>query len=238
MPDKSNVLLASLPGPTLRDMLPELKVVKLELGEVLCQPGDPIREVYFPATCLISLIVVVAEMHALEVALIGHEGMVGVPLALGARLTPVRALVQGTGLALKMSKTAFVAAMRNHEPLRKALHAFSYTLMAQIGQTAACNRFHLLEARLARWLLMTRDRAESSELMITQEFLSTMLGVRRVTVSEAASSFRHKGLIEYSRGRITILDHAGLEAACCSCYGDHSASQGALPAWRPTPSEV
>jgi CRP-like cAMP-binding protein len=233
MPHIPNLLLASLPRSVYQDILPGLKPVALALGEVLQEPGEPVRDVYFPQTCLVSLIVVVDDDLGLEVSLVGRDGMVGVPLVLGVNLSPVRALVQGAGSALRMNKAAFRLALRKHESLQHALQGYAHTLMAQIGQTAACNRYHLLEARLARWLLMTRDRVEAGDFMMTQQFLSTMLGVRRVGVSDAASSFQRRHLIEYSRGHITILDHEGLEAASCSCYAHDVASAGALPTWRP-----
>jgi CRP-like cAMP-binding protein len=233
MPHIPNLLLASLPRSALRDLLTGLKPVALALGEVLQEPGEPVRDVFFPQTCLVSLIVVVDDDLGLEVSLVGRDGMVGVPLVLGANLSPVRALVQGAGSALRMNKAAFRLALRRNAPLQRVLQGYAHTLMAQIAQTAACNRYHLLEARLARWLLMTRDRVEAGDFMMTQQFLSTMLGVRRVGVSDAASSFQRRHLIEYSRGHITILDHEGLEAASCSCYAHDVASAGALPTWRP-----
>src|SRR5205085_1619411 len=152
------------------------------------------------------------------VALSGREGMVGIPLALGSRVSPVRALVQGAGDAFRMNGAHFLAAMARHPQLQRPVYVYAGVLMGQIALTAACNRFHLLEPRLARWLLMTRDRLGSADFRMTQEFLSTMLGVRRVGVGEAAASFQRRNLIGYSRGQITILDHAGLEAASCSCY--------------------
>jgi CRP-like cAMP-binding protein len=233
MPLIPNILLASLPASAYRDILPRLKPVTLALGEVLYEPGQPMAHVYFPQTCLVSLIVVLEDKLPLEVALVGREGMVGVPLALGAGLSPVRALVQGAGDALRMHQLVFRAALRRHPPLQGVLNGYAHTLMGQIARTAACNRYHLLEARLARWLLMTRDRVESGEFAMTQEFLSTMLAVRRVGVSDAASSFQRRHLIEYSRGHITILDHKGLEAASCSCYASDAANNGSLPPWRP-----
>lgn len=229
----SNMLLAALPRATLRDILPEFVPVTLVLGDVLHEPGEPLRHAYFPLTCLVSLIVVVEDRLALEVALVGREGVVGVSLALGAQLSPVRAVVQGGGSALRVTKASLRAALRDHAPLQLVLQRYANTMIGQIARTAGCNRFHLLEARLARWLLMTRDRVESADFMMTQEFLSTMLGVRRVGVSDAASSFQRRHLIEYSRGHITILDHEGLEAASCSCYAHDAARSGALPTWRP-----
>ena len=159
--------------------------------------------------------------------------VLSLPLALGAQLSPVRAIVQGEGVALRMSKTRFLAALREHASLQRAVDGYSHTLLAQISQTAACNRFHPLNARLARWLLLTRDRVASSEFRVTQQFLSAMLGVRRVGVSAAASAFQHQHLIEYSRGVIKILDHPGLEAACCSCYALDALRVGTMGSWRP-----
>lgn len=229
----SNKLLAALPRAALQGILPVLDPVTLVLGDVLHEPGEPLRHVYFPLTCLVSLIVVVEDQLALEVALVGREGIVGVSLALGVELSPVRAVVQGGGSALRASKAAFRTALHGDAPLQKVLQRYANTLIGEIAQTAGCNRFHLLEARLARWLLMTRDRVESADFMMTQEFLSTMLGVRRVGISDAASSFQRRHLIEYSRGHITILDHEGLEAASCSCYANDAKDAHALPAWRP-----
>jgi CRP-like cAMP-binding protein len=229
----TNKLLAALPRATMRDILPALDPVTLVLGDVLHEPGQPLRHVYFPLTCLVSLIVVVEDQLALEVALVGREGIVGVSLVLGADLSPVRAVVQGGGSAFRMTKAALRTALRAHAPLQTVLQRYANTLMGEIARTAGCNRFHLLEARLARWLLMTRDRVESADFLMTQEFLSIMLGVRRVGISDAASSFQRRHLIEYSRGHITILDHDGLEAVSCSCYAHDAADAGALPAWRP-----
>jgi CRP-like cAMP-binding protein len=232
MPVTQNLLLAALPRKVSDDLLSQLTLVDLEFGDVLYQPGQAMREVYFPLEGLVSLLTVVGSL-ALEVGMVGREGMVGIPLALGVARSPMRALVQGAGAGLRMSRVRFEAAMANNPPLRKALLTYASSLMAQIARTAACNRFHVVEARLARWLLMTRDRAGSADFATTQEFLSNMLGVRRVGVSEAASTFQRRKLIEYSRGHIRIVDHAGLEAACCTCYRDEPAS---LPPWRPAPA--
>ncbi len=233
-----NVLLASLPRKAYQELLPGFSEVTLAFGEVVYEHDQPMLHVYFPCSSLVSLLVVVDRDVALEVALAGREGMVGVPLALGAQLSPVRAIVQGEGMALRMNKARFLATLRGNLPLQQAIDGYAHGLMAQIAQTAACNRFHLLNARLARWLLMTRDRVGSGEFRVTQEFLSAMLGVRRVGVSEAASSFQDQRLIQYTRGVITILDHAGLEAACCSCYGLDAVRAGAMAKWRPPEAAV
>jgi len=150
--------------------------------------------------------------------MVGHEGMVGMALMLGSGVSPVRALVQGAGTALQMSAARFDREFKRNPLLQRGLFRYLNVLMAQITQTAACNRFHRVEARLARWLLMTSERLRSEKFLLTQDFLSHMLGVRRVGVTEAASALQRRKLIEYTRGNITILDHAGLEAASCACY--------------------
>ena len=230
MPAIRNLLLASLPRKASDELLTQLIPVHLAFGDVLYEPGQPMRDVYFPLEGLVSLMTLVGSRLRLEVGMVGREGMVGIPLALGVARSPMRALVKGEGAGLRMSRARLDAAMLVSPPLRKALLAYASSLMDQIARTAACNRFHVVEARLARWLLMTRDRTGKSDFAMTQEFLSSMLGVRRVGVSEAASAFQRRKLIEYCRGRIRIVDHAGLEAVCCTCYRDEPAS---LPPWRP-----
>jgi len=213
-----NSLLAALPRKSYLRLLPGLAPVELVFGEVLYEAGDPIRDVYFPTQSLVSLLTVVEGHLALEVGMVGREGMVGVPLVLGADVSPVRALVQGAGPALKMNAQRFRNELNASPPLQREVQRYVYAMMVQISQTAGCNRFHVVEARLARWLLMTRDRMRSGHFRMTHEFLSHMLGVRRVGVTEAASALQRRKLIEYSRGSINILDDRGLEAACCSCY--------------------
>lgn len=224
-----NLLLASLPRKAYLELLPDLTPVALKFGQVLYEPGEPMQEVYFPNACLVSLLTIVEGHLAFEIGLVGYDGMVGIPLALGIDISPVRALVQGGGPALRMSRARFVAALRRSPALHKRLNAYIHALMGQITETSACNRFHVVEARLARWLLMTRDRMGSGKFRMTQEFLSNMLGVRRGGITAAASSFQRQHLIEYRRGNITILDHSGLEAASCSCY---AAGVEAKPQWR------
>ena len=213
-----NSLLASLPRKSYLRLLPGLAPVDLAFGEVLYDAGEPIRHVYFPSQSLVSLLTLVEGHLALEVGMVGREGMVGIPLALGVEVSPVRALVQGAGPALRMSAERFRKELPRNPALQRELHRYVHAMMAQISQTAGCNRFHVVEARLARWLLMTRDRVRSGRFRMTHDFLSHMLGVRRVGVTEAASALQRRKLIEYSRGNIRILDDRGLEAACCSCY--------------------
>jgi CRP-like cAMP-binding protein len=214
----ANDLLAALRGKDTHRLLAGLEPVTLTFGEVLYEPGDPIRHVYFPNDSLVSLLTLVDGHLALEVCLVGREGMVGIPLALGIDESSVRALVQGAGTAMRMSAARFCREFRQSPPLQRGLHRYIHGLMAQISQTAACNRFHVVEARLARWLLMTRDRVRSDQFRLTHEFLGHMLGVRRVGVTHAASALQQRKLISYSRGDITILDRKGLEAASCRCY--------------------
>jgi CRP-like cAMP-binding protein len=214
----ANTLLAALPRKSYLRLLPNLVPVELGFGDVLYEPGKPIRDVYFPGQSLVSLLTLVEGHLALEVGLVGRDGMVGVPLALGVDASPVRALVQGAGPALRMNAAGFRRELSDSPPLQAALYRYVHMLMAQISQTAGCNRFHVVQARLARWLLMTRDRVRSGEFRMTHEFLSHMLGVRRVGVTEAASVLQRRKLIEYTRGNIRILDHRGLQEAACACY--------------------
>jgi len=215
---EANRLLAALPRKECRRLIDGIEQVALSYGEVLYEPGEQIKYVYFPNDSLVSLLTLVDQHQALEVGLVGREGMVGVPLALEIAISPVRALVQGTGTAMRMQAAPFLKELRQSQALQRELHRYTYSLMAQITQTAACNRFHVVEARLARWLLMTHDRMQTSTFRLTQEFLSEMLGVRRVGVTKAARTLQQNELISYSRGNITILDRKGLEAAACSCY--------------------
>jgi len=215
-----NRLLAALPAKEYERLLASLEPVTLTYGEVLYEPGRPMQHVYFPSDCVVSMLTVIEGHRALEVGMIGREGMVGARLGLGIGTSSVRALVQGTGTALRITSARFVRELRRSPALQRALFRFTDALMIQISQTAACNRFHLVQERLIRWLLMTRERVPSGVFHLTQEFLADMLGVRRVGVTSAASALQQRNLIRYRRGTITILDQQGLEAACCSCYRD------------------
>lgn len=213
-----NELLAELPRACYERLVPALVPVVLVFGDILYEPGKPMRDVFFPLNCLVSLLTLVEGHLALEVGMVGREGMVGVALALGITDSPMRALVQGGGPALRMGAARFGRELGRSPALRRGVNRYIHALMGQISQTAACNRFHTVEARLARWLLMTRDRMGSAQFRMTQDFLATMLGVRRVGVTESASALQNRKLIEYHRGSIHILDEPGLEAAACSCY--------------------
>jgi CRP-like cAMP-binding protein len=216
--DAPNRLLAALPAKEYERLLAGFEPIKLLYGEVLYEPGEQMRHVYFPSDCVVSLLTVVEGHRALEVGLVGREGMVGSRLALGIDTASVRALVQGSGTAVRIKSVHFMRELRRSPQLQRALLHFTDALMIQVTQTAACNRFHLVEARLARLLLMTRERLPSGEFHLTQEFIADMLGVRRAGVTAAASALQRRKLIRYRRGSITILDQQGLEASSCSCY--------------------
>ena len=214
----ANSLLAVLPRKSYELLLPHLEQVTLDFGDVLYRPGEAFEHVYFPIDCLVSLLTEVEGHLALEVGMVGREGMLGIPLALGVRESPVRALVQGSGTALRMDAARFRREIQHNLPLQRAVLRYTHDLMVQVTQTAACNRFHDVEARLARWLLMTRDRIRSNDFRLTQDMLSRMLGVLRVAVTTAAGTLQQRRLIRYSRGKIAILDGNALEAAACVCY--------------------
>lgn len=192
--------------------------VELKLGQILCQRGDVMRHAYFPVDSFVSLLTNTDGHSGLEVGMVGREGMVGAHLALGVSRTPLQALVQGAGAAWRVDATAFRRTLLTNDLLRRAIDRYIYVLMAQLASSAACLRFHLIKPRLARWLLMSQDRAHSEKFRVTQEFLAYMLGVRRAGVTGAAKALQDAGLIVYSRGDMTVLDRPGLEAAACSCY--------------------
>lgn len=217
-PPIPNRLLGALPRKDFQHLSRFLQSVNLTFGEVLYEAGAPIRHVYFPNDSLVSLLTSVDSRQAAEVGLVGREGMVGVPVALGIRISPFLAVVQGSGTAMRMNTSHLRREVHNCVALQRELFRFTHLLMTQVAQTAACNRFHVVTERLARWLLMTRDRVNSTEFLLTQEFLARMLGVRRVGVSHAAGELQKRKLIRYSRGNITILDQKGLAAASCGCY--------------------
>jgi CRP-like cAMP-binding protein len=221
-PPARNLLLAALSPKAYRRMLGAMREVEVPFGKVLYQPGGATRYVYFPNDSLVSLLVVLEgkkDGAGLEVGLVGREGMVGFPLALGVPKSPVRALVQGEGSAMRMTSAQLVKELGRNRPLKRQLERCGYVSMVTAMQIAACNKAHRLEARLARWLLMVRDRLSSTEFRLTQHFLAQMLGVRRAGVNEAASALQRRGLIQYRRGRIMLVNPAGLRAASCSCYG-------------------
>jgi CRP-like cAMP-binding protein len=213
-----NRLLEALPGADRRRVLASGETIDLALGDLLYTPGDRLTHAYFPLGGVISLIQPIDVGDSIEVGLVGAEGMFGTPLALGVDASPVRAVVQGAGPALRIDAAALGRELQRSAALQRELDRYIYVRMSQLSQTAACTRFHVVEARLARWLLMTQDRQRSASFHITHEFLAFMLGVRRVGVTKAASALQTRRLIRYSRGDITVLDRRGLQAASCGCY--------------------
>jgi CRP-like cAMP-binding protein len=213
-----NRILGTLPRKEYQKLLASLEPVNLTLGEILYEAHAQIQHVYFPGDCFVSMLTTVENGRAAEVGLIGSEGMIGVPMALGVAVSPFRAVVQGGGTAMRLKTGDFRHSFSKSAALKREVFLFTHLLMIQIAQTAACNRYHVVTQRMARWMLMTRDRVNSNEFRITQEFLALMLGVRRVGVSAAMSALRERGLIVYRRGTITILDHEGLVAVACGCY--------------------
>ena len=216
----TNQMLAILPHEEYQRLLAAgLEPVTLALGDILHEPGELIQQIYFPsAGLLVSLLTLVENHSALEIGLIGSEGMVGLPVAQGIDTSSVRAVVQGAGTALRMESSLFREALATSPALQRTLHRYTHALIAQITQTAACNRFHQVEARLARWLLMASDRLQSNPLRFTHEGLADLLGVRRVGITVAASALQQQKLIQYRRGNITILDREGLKDSACECY--------------------
>lgn len=214
----TNRLLATLPPKDYRRLLRHCSHVTLTFSDVLYEPGDRLRHVYFPNSGLISLLAPIDGRAVAEVGMVGSEGVAGIVLALGKKISPVRALVQGSGTALRMSASSFCDELKRSPTLQRQLNGYLYGLMVQIGQTAACNGRHPLAPRLARWLLLVHDRLRSNRFYLTQEFLALMLGVQRGGVTMAARALQKKKLIRYSRGNIFILNRRGLERASCECY--------------------
>jgi CRP-like cAMP-binding protein len=214
----SNQILASLANGARQRILAECETVELKLSQIVYEPGALIRHVYFPTECFISLMIPVDESSILEVGLVGDEGVLGLPLLLGVDTSPLRAVVQGTGLAWRMDAEAFVQEVGRNPQLRQKLHRYLQVCIWQLAQTAACTRFHLVEQRLARWLLMTQDRAHQDQFHVTHEFLAYMLGVRRVGVTKAATALQTRRLITYHRGEVIVQNRAGMKAASCACY--------------------
>jgi CRP-like cAMP-binding protein len=220
-PDRpaGNRLLAALPADDYARLLPHLETISLPFKQILHAPDAPIAHVYFPTEGVVSLVHFSAEGTAVEVATIGNEGMVGLPVFLGAESAPGQALAQVPGAALRMPAAVFRRAVPPGSPLHTLLQRYTHALMVQMAQGVACNRLHPIAARAARWLLQTRDRVRTDAFPLTQEFLAEMLGTRRAAVSQAAGQLQRAGLITYTRGVITIRDRTRLEEAACACYG-------------------
>jgi CRP-like cAMP-binding protein len=215
---KLNRLLAVMPDVELRRLLPHLEIIEMPLGEVLYEPGSVEKDVYFPTSAIVSLLYVMDNGDAAEIAIVGNEGVVGVSLFLGGDSTPSRAVVQSAGRGFRMKARILQDEFELSGPVTRLLLRYTQALITQMSQTAVCNRHHSLDQQLCRWLLLSLDRLPGSELMMTQELIANMLGVRREGVTEGAIKLQKAGLINYSRGRIKVLDRKGLEKRVCECY--------------------
>ncbi len=213
-----NRLLSGLPRKERDQILDCAEPVQLVFGDILCDPHTHFQHVYFPIRGFISLVAPMVSKQPLEMGLIGNEGMLGATVMLGVNTVPLRALVQGSGNALRVTVPKLRRVLRDSPVLQRTLNRYLYIMMAQLAQTAVCTRFHEVDARLARWLLMSHDRAHADHFHLTHKFLADMLGVRRSGVTIAAGLLQQKKVISYTRGNITILDRKGLEAVSCVCY--------------------
>jgi len=213
-----NHLLAALPADEAARIFPHLTLAPMPLGETVCEPGMRMHSVYFPTTAIVSLLYVMADGASAEIAVVGKEGLVGVSLFMGGETTTSRAVVQSAGHAYRMTGQQLKDEFFRAGPMQRLLLHYTQALMTQMAQTAVCNRHHTVDQQLCRWLLLSLDRLPSNQLVMTQELIANMLGVRREGVTEAAGKLQQAGLIHYSRGHITVLDRAGLEARVCECY--------------------
>ena len=213
----SNQLLAALPGEELKRWQRQLELVDLHLGQVLYESGSPLGHVYFPCTAIVSLLYVLEDGSSAEIAVVGYEGLVGISLFMGGESTPSRAVVQSAGHGYRLSSQV-IKHETKRAPVLHLLLRYTQALITQMSQTAVCNRHHTLDQQLCRWLMLSLDRLRGSELVMTQELIANMLGVRRQGVTEAALKLQQAGLIRYARGRISVLDRAGLAKRTCECY--------------------
>jgi CRP-like cAMP-binding protein len=224
LPPIENQLIARLPRKSRSSLMKFCEPVQLKMADVLCDGGKPIRHVYFPIEGFISLVTKLDGKPVLEVGMVGREGMLGAQMALGVINEPLHAVVQGSGSAWRVGRLAFRRELERNMALQQSLNHYIHVTMTQLAASAACLRFHHIRPRLARWLLMTQDRAHSDSFRITHEFLAFMLGVRRVGITTAAAALQRQGLVKYHRANITILNRLGLEKAACGCYiGDCNA---------------
>ena len=213
-----NALLKALPEDTQNSLFPELKIVKLPLGKVIYEAGQNLENVYFPIDSIVSLLNVLEDGASAEISVVGNEGLVGIAVFMGGESTPNRAIVQSAGRAYKLSASVLRNEFNNNQSIRVLLLRYTQALMAQMAQTAICNRHHSIDQQLCRWLLLSLDRLASNNLTMTQELIANMLGVRREGVTEAAGKLQSLGVISYKRGHITVTNRQKLESLCCECY--------------------
>jgi CRP-like cAMP-binding protein len=215
---KQNHLLGALPEEEYVYLYPHLEEIVMPLGEVVYESGGELRYVYFPTTCIISLLYVMENGASAEIAVVGNEGIIGIALFMGGGTMPNRAVVQSAGQAYRLRGGIIQKEFNQNGPMMRLLLRYTQALITQMAQTAVCNRHHSIDQQLCRWLLLSLDRLPSNKLIMTQELIANMLGVRREGVTEAAGKLQQAGLINYSRGQITVLDRTGLEARVCECY--------------------
>lgn len=217
-PPLQNYLLDALPTADLERFKPHLELVKLALGDVLYESGGRLLHVYFPTTAIVSLLYVMEDGASAEIAVVGNEGILGISLFMGGETTPSRAVVQSAGYGYRLKAQLMKDEFNRNGPVLRLLLRYTQALITQMSQTAVCNRHHTIEQQLCRWLLMSLDRLLGNELVMTQELIANMLGVRREGVTEAAGKLQRAGLIDYSRGRIKVLNRPGIEGRACECY--------------------
>ena len=215
---QDNYLLAALPALEQQRLFPHLELVPMPLGKALYESGDTLRHVYFPTDCIVSLLYVLADGASAEISVVGNEGMIGIALFMGGETTPSRAIVQSAGFAYRLAGQLLKDEFHRRGEVQVLLLRYTQALITQMAQTAVCNRHHSVDQQLCRWLLLSLDRLSSNQLIMTQELIANMLGVRREGVTEAAGRLEKLGVIRYSRGRITVLDRPQLEQLCCECY--------------------
>jgi CRP-like cAMP-binding protein len=215
---RQNHILAALPADEFARIFPNLELVAMPLGDALYESGIQMRHVYFPTTSIVSLLCVMEDGASAEISVVGNEGVVGVSLFMGGETTPSRAIVQSAGHAYRLKGQLLKDEFYRAGPMQRLLLRYTQALLTQMAQTAVCNRHHSLDQQLCRWLLLSLDRLPSTELIMTQELIANMLGVRREGVTEAAGNLQRAGLIEYHRGHIIVLDRPGLEERVCECY--------------------
>jgi CRP-like cAMP-binding protein len=215
---RQNCLLNALPAEEYNRLRPYLELVAMPLGDVLYESGGELLYVYLPTNCIVSLLYVMENGASAEIAVVGNDGIIGVALFMGGKTMPNRAVVQSQGYAYRLRGHLLMQEFNRYGTLLRLLLRYTQALMTQMSQTAVCNRHHSVDQQLCRWLLLSLDRLESNELIMTQELIANMLGVRREGVTEAARNLQHAGLIAYRRGHITVLDRIGLERRVCECY--------------------
>ena len=228
-----NRLLASLPADVQQRLFPHMKLVDLPLGRVLYESGDTLPMAYFPTDCIVSLLYVMESGASAEISVVGKEGMIGIALFMGGESTPSRAIVQSEGSAFTLSSQLLRAEFNTNPDMRMLMLRYTQALITQMAQTAVCNRHHSIDQQLCRWLLLSLDRLSSNRLVMTQELIANMLGVRREGVTESAGKLQDLGVIEYHRGKITVLDRPLLEMLSCECYAVVKKETDRLHAYEP-----